>query len=146
MKRFFIVTAFVLMAGLLMADVCPEQSYFPIPTTMDPNQIVTDPVTGDKLLVSVGQGIVGIPYTIQGRTCDPDEGDKVRAYLLPDGPELVLDPNGCFTIPVNLVRGGWTYVSVGATDGIAERCGTYAVYARVNRPPSLCGGLSAAAR
>lgn len=141
-------TVSYMFAGLIVAGVlfgsqpCPEQAFLPTLNTMDPNRIELDPVSGERLLVKTYTAVVGEPCLIVGRACDPDVNDVLHVWRLPDGPEIPLGPNGGFEIAFTPTSEGWTYLGVGVTDGIAIRKGTYAVYSRINHPPSLCGGLT----
>jgi hypothetical protein len=119
---------------------CPEQVFLDIPADVDREQIVTDPGSGQKLYLGKYTAIVGVPVTIVGRACDPDD-DDVRAMVYPSGPELVLDPNGVYEFSTFYPQAGTHYIHVSAVDPYgAERRGTWVVVVRANRPPSLCAG------
>jgi len=143
MKRWTVVLLSLLVVVPLVlgqAQNCKEQKFIPIPVQLDVTKIVTDSISNQKLLLGVRQAIVGMPYVLSGCVCDPDPNDVLRAYILPNGPELPLDPNGVYSHTIVPTQEGWHYVHIGATDGYVERQGTWAVYARINRPPVLCGG------
>ena len=103
---------------------------------VEPNEVALDPVSGQRLLLQVVRARTGTTVTINGRACDED-GDALTVWADTTGNQLPLDANGQFSFQVSGSEAGTQYVTVGVTDGIATRLGTYAAVFQDNSPPVL---------
>lgn len=150
MKRMILlaVLAVMLVAPLVFgqSETCPEQVFQVMsqcPAALDPNQIAVDPETGERCCLGWMTAIVGVPWTWDGRYCDPD-GD---AMTLTSTGALTVNVDGTYTVTGTSFVTGLSYVTMTLVDhpvapNIAlTRKGTFVVIAvPKNNAPSLCGG------
>lgn len=146
-SNFRLLFAALVVTPLLIA-VCPDQPFLPL-DGLDPNQVATDPASGDKLVFKRLVGYTGRMILVEGWVGDPDneEPNAVPQVLRVwrgtadvSSQALPIDPNGGWQFAVSYTTDGWHYETVSASDGIAIRTGTVAIKTTTNRPPSLCGG------
>ncbi|MCP4537759.1 MAG: hypothetical protein GY832_11495 [Chloroflexi bacterium] len=136
----------LLICPLLFGQPCEDQEFKPL-DNVDPNQIAIDPASGMRLLVEYWKVKAGVPFTLQGRVCDPDSDDILTLVREDTGQQVVQDPNtGIFTIPMEFPGPGMYYLTFALNDGLDARVdrivrrGTYAFEVVANKPPVLCGG------
>lgn len=142
-----------LMLGLLLAsltigqEACPEQQFLPL-TGLDPNQILTDPITGQKCMFQpVMRAYTGKPINLFIKTCDDDLRDPnappqtMRLWREPEGNEIPINPDtGEGHIVVQFDKKGTYYIGFGLTDGEIIRMGSIVLdITQMNKPPVLGG-------
>lgn len=145
-SNFRLLFAVLCMAPLVFA-VCPDQPFLPL-DGLDPNQVATDGVSGQKLVFKRVAGYTSRPVVVDGWALDPDNDDPnsppqtIQVWRTIGGAvqQLSLSTDGAWQFVVTYSSDGWHYETVSASDGMLTRTGTVAIYTRTNRPPSLCGG------
>jgi len=126
----------LLLVGVAGAQNCGVQGFAKM-DDVDPNQVVIDPVSSQRLLVQFVRAKVNTTVTIRGTACD-DDGDPMIVWRDVQGEQLPVDPNtGVFTFEVAANAPGIVYTAIGVTDGTDTRMGTYAVEFYQNSAPVL---------
>ncbi len=149
--RILLLTAVTLLLALTCGgggSNCPEQVFLDpasCPAQLDAAKIAVDPYTNKPCLLSWKYVVEGLPWSYDGKYCDPDSDPMV---LSATGGTLVNHNDGTYTISgPAMTIGQIAYPTMTLTDkppaGDAyTRKGTVAIIAvKKNNPPSLCGGL-----
>ncbi len=149
MKRILLalLAAAMLTSLTVGQEACPEQQFCDT-TGLDPNQILTDPVTGRPCLFRDRMyAYAGKPITLMIRVCDDDLADPnappqtLRLWREPEGNEIPINPDtGEGHIVVQFDKKGTYYLGFGLTDGEIIRMGSIVLdITQMNKPPVLGG-------